>query len=101
MQQFIYEKHVQALSGFALSVLAKEEINKPVSERPVNCFGSTILTNPGHRETMRQRTEQCKFVQEVALKEKNDANTLRHVNKARAIAAKKTFFRVKKNCCDE
>ncbi len=48
MQQFIYETHVKALSDVALSVLAEEEINKPVSERPENCFGSTILTNPGH-----------------------------------------------------
>ena len=41
--------HVEALSDVALSVLAEEEMNTPVSERSVNCFGSTILTNIGHR----------------------------------------------------
>ena len=61
MQQFIYDKHVEALSDVALSVLAEEEMNKPVSKRSVNCFGSTILTNIGHRgcsEGERGRNEQ-------------------------------------------
>lgn len=52
---FIYQKHIDNLSPEAIKVLAREEANKPEEERPVNTWGSVILTNPGHREEMRAR----------------------------------------------
>jgi hypothetical protein len=55
MGNFIYEKHMEDLSEVALKLLVAEEARKPVSERPVSSFGATILTNPGHRDFMRQR----------------------------------------------
>ena len=55
MGNFIYAKHMEGLSEMAMQLLVAEEARKPVSERPVNSFGATILTNEGHKEFMRQR----------------------------------------------
>ena len=57
MGQFIYDKHMAALSPEALAVLADEQKKKPVAERQVNQFGSTIITNIGHRQTQAARAE--------------------------------------------
>jgi len=87
-QKFIYEKHVDALSDVALSVLAQEVMKKPVSERPVSCFGSTIITNPGHRENMKQRLQRRRDEEERAIVARQNEEIDREIKKAAAVAKK-------------
>lgn len=53
MGLFIYEKHIEALSDQAITVLAMEEMKKPLHLRNVVNWGSTVITNKGHLEQQR------------------------------------------------
>ncbi len=62
--KIIYEKHAEFLSVGAITLIVNEEMKKPVSEWPVNQFGTAILTNKGHRDAMRQRVIARRFAEE-------------------------------------
>jgi hypothetical protein len=54
MGKFIYDKHIEGLSDLGLHVIAMEEIKKPISQRKVVNWGTTIITNPGFMEQQRE-----------------------------------------------
>ena len=63
-------------------------MKKPVSSRPINCFGSTILTNLGFLEEMCKRRQQTRVVAEALEKSKADSKILRSIRHAQSIVHK-------------
>ena len=84
--KFIYEKHIDGLSDTAMSVLAEEELKKPLDARPVDQWGATILTNPAHREFIRQRSAQRAAAKQLALDAKVMEETRREIDRNRKLA---------------
>jgi hypothetical protein len=90
LQKFIYGKHVEALSDVALNVLAEEQLKKPVSSRPINCFGSTILTNDVFLKAMADRRLKRQIDAEIVENNKADAETQRAIKRAELTLTRET-----------
>ena len=60
--EFIYQTHDKALSKSARDTLLAEELKKPVSDRPLNQKGATILTNKGF---LLERAEKARAISEL------------------------------------
>jgi hypothetical protein len=55
MDKIIYGKHIEGLSDLAIHILAMNEMKKPISERNVVNWGTTIVTNDGFLKQQRQK----------------------------------------------
>ena len=95
MGQFIYEKHVEALSSDALLLLAAEELKQPTENRPVNQWGATILTNAGHLANMRQKALDKAVAKALAVEAADVVRIQKEIEKAKAVE-KRESIRAKK-----
>jgi hypothetical protein len=75
--QFVYGKHVEALSDLALKVLAMQEMAKPAEEGQVGNYGACWINHPDFLET-----EQAKYEAQVHQeKEKMEAKLIEEARK--------------------